>query len=214
MAEFIKVAIVIVLLLIPSGTSISAAESPYKVKVAFSSVTTGFSGLYIAKETGLFLKNGIDAELIVFPGGGQQAIQALVAGSIQMVMGGALVILEGNLQGIDGVILSSLIRRAPGFAFLVTPKEITRPEQLRGKVLGTDRVGGANDIVLRWTLRKYGLDPDKDVAIRPLGGGSPARVTALDISHHSGRSFRSIPAGCFARFRPPISEHSGQPSRG
>jgi hypothetical protein len=35
--------------------------------------------------------------------------------------------------------------------------------------------------------------------------------SGLGISHHSGRSFRTIPAGCFARFRPPISEHSGHP---
>jgi NitT/TauT family transport system substrate-binding protein len=186
MARIIKQCCIIALALVLGGGEIRAGESPHKVKVAFSSVTTGFSGLYIAKEAGLFQKNGIDAELIVFPGGGQQAIQALIAGSIQMVMGGALVILEGNLQGIDGVILSSLIRRAPGFAFLVTPKEITRPEQLKGKVLGTDRVGGANDIVLRWTLRRFGLDPDKDVAIRPLGGGSPARVTALQNGQVQG----------------------------
>jgi hypothetical protein len=39
-------------------------------------------------------------------------------------------------------------------------------------------------------------------------------IIGLGILHHSGRSFRSIPAGYFARLRPAISEHSGPPCRG
>jgi hypothetical protein len=39
--------------------------------------------------------------------------------------------------------------------------------------------------------------------------------TQVGISHQTDRLFRSIPAGHFARFRPPISEHSGPfPCRG
>ncbi len=84
-----------------------------------------------------------------------------------------------------------MIRRAPGFAFWVTAKEITRPDQLEGKILSTDRVGGANDIALCRTLRKYGLDPEKDVAILPLGGGSSARVTALQNGQVQGELLSS-----------------------
>jgi len=34
-----------------------------------------------------------------------------------------------------------------------------------------------------------------------------AKIIQLGISQQFGRSFWSIPAGYFARFRPPISEH-------
>jgi hypothetical protein len=36
----------------------------------------------------------------------------------------------------------------------------------------------------------------------------------VGISHQTSQSFRSIPAGYFARFRPPVSEHSGPPGWG
>ena len=42
----------------------------------------------------------------------------------------------------------------------------------------------------------------------------PDSLRRMGISHQTGRSFRSIPAGCFARFRPVVSEHSGPPLQG
>ena len=56
--------------------------------------------------------------------------------------------------------------------------------------------------------RTRGDEPENNLQLRHL------IECSLGISHQTGRSFRSIPAGCFARFRPVVSEHSGPPLQG
>jgi ABC-type nitrate/sulfonate/bicarbonate transport system substrate-binding protein len=160
------------------------AGAQIKMKAGYASIATGFAALWVAKEKGFFLKNGLDMELIVLQGG-VQVNQALLAGSVEVGVGGGSPAIEGNLQGLDVVIISSL-RKVVGFPYLVTVKEITRAEQLKGKTLGIDRYGDASDILLRWALRRIGLDPDKDVTIRSVAGGSSARALALQAGQIQG----------------------------
>ena len=56
---------------------------------------------------------------------------------------------------------------------------ITRPEQLRGKRIGTGEAGSSQDRITRETLRRLGLEADKDVTLVPYGSRSVLRVNAL-----------------------------------
>jgi len=61
---------------------------------------------------------------------------------------------------------------------LMVSSDITSPDQLRGKSLAASGPGSSSDFATRYTVEKYGLVPDKDVAIVQIGS-QPARFAAL-----------------------------------
>ena len=57
-----------------------------------------------------------------------------------------------------------------GFVFKVFgAPEITSPAQLKGKKLGVSRYGATSDFAVRLALKKWGLNPDRDVSILQIG---------------------------------------------
>ena len=54
-----------------------------------------------------------------------------------------------------------------------------RPEQLKGKAVAVSRFGSGSDFATRYALERYGLVPEKDVAILEIGS-QPARFAALE----------------------------------
>ena len=69
-----------------------ALAQPTKLNVGYSAISAEQSPSWIAKETGIFKKNGLDIQLIYFTGG-TTAVQALVSGEvpISQVSGPAVV---------------------------------------------------------------------------------------------------------------------------
>ena len=55
------------------------------------------------------------------------------------------------------------------FKVIASP-ELKKPEQLKGRKVGISRLGGASDFSIRYALGRWGLVPDKDVAIMQVGG--------------------------------------------
>jgi NitT/TauT family transport system substrate-binding protein len=72
----------------------------------------------------------------------------------------------------------SMLKKAPALTYIVSSKNISKPEQLRGKRLGISRFGSLSDFLLRLSLRELGIDPNKDVTILQIGG-TPVRTAAL-----------------------------------
>ena len=156
--------------------SASAAEPVTKLTAAYGTITSGYSVMWVAKDAGIFAQNGLDVELLLIQSSPILA-SAMLSGNVPLaIMGGAAAV-TSNLSGSDLVLIGSL-RKTSSLSFLVTTKDISRPEQLKGKILGIDRYGGAGDFILRLVLEKLGLNPDKDVTIRQVGQ-SPLRLAAL-----------------------------------
>jgi NitT/TauT family transport system substrate-binding protein len=63
--------------------------------------------------------------------------------------------------------------------FLVTSPNIKRVEDLKGKTFGISSFGGTPHSEAIAILRKYGMNPEKDVTFLQIGGSS-ARYTALE----------------------------------
>ena len=61
---------------------------------------------------------------------------------------------------------------------MVSAKAITKWDQLKGKKIAISRFGSGTDTAIRLALRKFGLDPVKDVSILQMGS-QPDRVRAL-----------------------------------
>jgi len=138
------------------------------LRIAYTSIAVVYGPLWLTKEAGIFKKYNIEPEFI-YIAGGPPSLQALIAGdvAISFTAGGATV--AANLQGSDVVLLGATIDSLP-FELWSTPS-IKTPEQLKGTKLGVSRIGATTDFVARYLLKKWNLQPDKDVAIFQTGSG-------------------------------------------
>jgi NitT/TauT family transport system substrate-binding protein len=136
-----------------------------RMKIAYSSISPIFAGIWIAKEKGLFEKYGLRTD-IVYIGAGSVAVQAMMGGEVDMVAGAGNAVVSAILQGAP-LIAVGCVSNAAAMVLWVQP-EITAPEQLQGKVLGISRHGSATHYLTVVALDKLGLK-DK-VRLQALGG--------------------------------------------
>ncbi len=100
---------------------------------------------------------------------GARTIQALVAGSVQFAQGvSSRTVPSAVLGGADAILIANFVDKLL-FTMHSAP-EINSMQDLKGKVVGVSGIGGSTDFATRLALRDAGLVPDKDVAIRGVGG--------------------------------------------
>lgn len=145
-----------------------AGAQTQKLHLAYVSPSGALAVPWIAKEAGLFEKNGVEVELI-FIRGASTMIQTLVSGDIDLAHVAANPAVEANLGGADVVVLATALNRPVGFYMMGQPG-VKSVESLRGGRVGITRFGSATDLLSRIALRQFKLQPDRDVAIIQLGG--------------------------------------------
>lgn len=144
---------------------LSQAESQLvPIKISYATTSGIRSPLWIAQDARLFEKYGLDAKLINIPSG-NTAISALVSGEVDVVSGSGSASIVAAGRGLPVVIVGSFGS--------TTYKLVANPgvTNLRGKIVGTSRIGSTTDFALRRTLSMLGLSPDKDVKILATGIG-------------------------------------------
>jgi len=144
-------------------TSISSAASR-PLRVAYLSTSATMASLWMAKETGGFAKEGLDVEVLSLSS--SLALPALIANELDAVQVSAAPVLTASLRGHDVVFVAGLLNTMI-WDFYAKP-EIKSTEQLKGKIIGTDRPATPVAYGTLVALRKMGLTP-KDVQLRPLG---------------------------------------------
>jgi NitT/TauT family transport system substrate-binding protein len=150
-------------------------EKPIRLNLGYSSISGSQAILRVIKDAGIFQKNGLDVSLVLIAGG-SGIVQALIAGDLPVAVVSGEPAILARLQGADTVILGGLINIID-FSIITAP-EIKKPQELKGKKLAVSRFGSSTDFVVRYALEKWGLVPDRDVAILQIGS-QPARFTAL-----------------------------------
>lgn len=148
------------------GRSASLAIAGEKLVVGYSSVSTSFLPLWIAKETDIFARNGLDVEMVFFTTG-TTAVMALVSGDSPIVHTAGSGIINSRLGGSDAVLIVGGTVSLDWW--LMSRPEIKTSAQLKGKAVAISAFGASSDFVARFALRKIGLDPEKDVTLVPLG---------------------------------------------
>jgi len=146
-------------------TFAAAGESQVvPIKIAYATTSGIRLPLWIAEEAKLYEKYGLDAKLINIPSG-NTAISALVSGEVDIVSGSGSATIVAAGRGLAVVIVGSFGS--------TTYKLVANPgvTDLRGKVVGTSRIGATTDFALRRALSRLGLTPDKDVKILATGIG-------------------------------------------
>jgi NitT/TauT family transport system substrate-binding protein len=155
--------------------SSSALAQLTKLNVGYSAISEEQLPAWLAKETGIFEKNGLDVQLIYFTGG-TTTVQALVSGEVPISQVAGPAVVNSALAGSDIIIIAGGATSLD--YWLMSRPEIKRPEQLKGGSVAISAFGTASDFVARYALEKIGLTPGKDVAIVQVGG-VPDRLGAL-----------------------------------
>jgi len=166
-------AIAVSLIILPAQVATSFAQE--RVRVGWAAMTSSHTPLWVAQDRGFLAKQGLSVESIFF-GAGPPAMQALVAGDLDIVVTSAPNVVNPRLGGADTVMILSII---PTFIdHIVSISSITSTEQLRGKIGSVNRFGSISEMGLRLSLRRLGIDPEKDVKIVPAGG-NPERLASI-----------------------------------
>ena len=154
----------------------SAYAQLTKLHVGYSAISGDQLPGWVAKEAGIFEKNGLDVQLIFFTGG-TTAVMALVSADtpISQVAGAAVV--NSALAGSDAVLIVGGVTSLN--YYLMAQSQIKTPEQLKGGSVAISRFGSASDFIARFALSKIGLTPGKDVTLVQIGSTSARMDAAL-----------------------------------
>jgi NitT/TauT family transport system substrate-binding protein len=130
---------------------------------------------WIAKEAKLYEKYGMEAELVLLRGSGQSA-QAIIGNSILGAPCTLTTVMSADLSGADLVTVAHTVAGVQS-KLLVRP-DIKKAEDLRGKRIAVSGFGSLGDFLERYILKKYGLEPGRDVIMLSIGT-QPDRIQAL-----------------------------------
>lgn len=169
---FKRVFVSAVLLLSFYNSGIAWSQSK-RLKVGYSSDAPGSLATWLAKETGIFAKNGLTVELVRTRT--TVGVLALLSGELDFIQASGPVVVESNLRGTDLVYVAGGMATLD-FIFMSQP-EIKTAEMLRGGVVGLASIRGASLVASEFALGKLGLKP-KDVKFIVVGG-TPERLIAL-----------------------------------
>ncbi len=167
------IVIFVVFLLFPTAAILEGQELK-KIKIGYPAISYNQIHIWVAKDAGLFKRYGLDAELIFFRGG-QLATQALVAGDPPIVNIGTLV--QPGLQGHDVVLIAS--SENTYYYSVVTKPAVAKVEQLKDKRLGVSGFGSASHNAALILLRRFNLEPNRDVAV-VVAGATTERLAGME----------------------------------
>jgi ABC-type nitrate/sulfonate/bicarbonate transport system substrate-binding protein len=151
-------------------------EAPVTVRVATCAVSGGFVHLYTGIDNGIFAKYGINVEHVNVSGS-SVSLAAMSTNEIQFLYCAASSIIDGLAAGFDVRIVAQPLLGLP-YIFIARP-EIRTVTDLRGKAVGVARAGELSDQLYRLVFPRFGLVPNEDVQIRPIGGSQSERYRAL-----------------------------------
>lgn len=151
----------------------SAGSQPVSFKVSYSSESPGALSVWIAKESGLYARNGLDVQLLRVTG--NVAVMAIVSGEVNIAFMGGSAAITSNLGGSDAVMVAA--GQVSTDYSLVTHPKIKTPEQLKGGIIGVASVVGSAMTGTLYALQKLGLSRN-DVTLLTVGG-TPERLAAL-----------------------------------
>ena len=144
-----------------------------KIKVGYSSDAPGSLVTWLAREAGIFAKNGLDADLVRTRT--TIGVMALLSGELDFIQASGPVVLESTLRGSDLVYIAGGMSTLD-FIFMSQP-EIKTAEMLKGGVVGLASIRGASLVATEFALQKLGLN-SKDVKFIVIGG-TPERLISM-----------------------------------
>lgn len=138
-----------------------------RLNFAYISPNAGSSSvLWVAKDAGIFKKQGLDVNVIYIEGT-PKALMALFAGELQLVAGTGPAVASAKVRGADVSMIMGFEVFLP--YYLIATPAIKTIEDLKGKVGANHSVATSADFAMRLGLRNIDLDPERDVNLRVVG---------------------------------------------
>src|SRR6266542_1311901 len=161
----VKSIVTIVILLLSFQTAETQEKKLDSLTISYASVSATRAPLWIAKDLGLFEKYGLEGNL-VYIASGVTSVNALLGGSVDIIAASGSSAVGAAARGAPIVIIASLGHIAYK---LIAHPSITSVQGLKGKIIGSSRIGAGTDFALQRLLPKLGLTPGKDVTLLPTG---------------------------------------------
>jgi len=160
----VPVALCALILVTPWAANGQEGPAGEKVRITYATNSLAFLPTFVAKDRGFYAKQGLDADLVqVRPA---VAIAALLSGDADYaeVLGSAI---RAAAKGAPIRAISTSIR-APFFS-LAAHSKFKSVRDLKGRSVGVTAIGATNYISTRLVLQHFGVNPDKEVTIIPIG---------------------------------------------
>lgn len=159
------------------GSTAGATPVPLpKLTVSYGSPVGSFAALWMAKAINAFDKYNLSVDVQYIETA--SAVPAMVANSIDAQEVSAAPVITADANGdLDLVLIASTLNH-PILGLYATP-DITNAEQLKGKIVASDKPGTPTDYAARLSLSLLGLSPT-DVDLRIVGSAAettPAMLT-------------------------------------
>src|SRR4029078_3924704 len=157
-----------------------------RIGVGYSAISGDALPAWIAKDAGIFEKNGLDVPLVFFTArttgvvalvfaAAATAVMSLVSADTPITQLAGAAVVNSVLAGSDAALVAGGVTSLN--YYLLTRPDIKTPEQLKGGSVAISRFGSSSDFIARYALQKIGLTPVKDVTIVQIGS-TTARVDA------------------------------------
>ncbi len=146
------------------------------VRIAHGAFNEKIAALWIGVEQGFFRKHGVEVEVINIRTG-PQTMAALASGDILLAYASPGGVLGAVAGGMDVVFVAGVVNHADG-DFVVAP-EIKRGEDLRGKRIGVQSIGGGIWTFAMLALEYLGLEPTRDKIQLMIVGDQAVLTQAL-----------------------------------
>lgn len=156
------------------GHAARGQSSLEKVVITYPSRSIASVDLYIAQDRGFFRQEGLLADVVQVRG--NIGVTALLSGDAHAINNVGTIIRAMERTDLPAKVVSQSLKK--NLFWLVTKPEVRSLSDLKGKVLGTTTLGGAQHLAAARLLQKAGLDTDKDITV-VVGGDVPAQLQSL-----------------------------------
>lgn len=165
----------LLLLLTLSSSAKAQGLTPFRIANGTSGENPAV--LWVGVEQGFYRKHGLNVE-VIYMRVGSLAASALLSGDVNAVLTSSNAVLNLAAGGADIAIIGSLFNRPEGD--LMARPEVKKPEDLKGKLIAIQSIGGGGWANNMLALDHLGLDPDRDHIRFIVLGDQASRIQALE----------------------------------
>jgi NitT/TauT family transport system substrate-binding protein len=173
--------LIALLIYLPSRVQ-AAAER--RVQIGFATISPVIAPLWVAADRGFLAQEGLDPEL-VFIGSAPTLVASLIAREVPFASTAGTAVMSAVAGGAPLKILATVNNRST--YDLVARPGITRPEDLRGKRVGVQSIGGGIWMQALLALEHLGLEPVRDRLHVQVIGPLPQLANALEAGLSTSR---------------------------
>ena len=120
---------------------------------------------FVAQDVGMFTRHGLDVEVSSLTGA--KTVDGLLSRQAEYALLSSRVVVDVDLAGSDLVMVAGVM---PTLAYAIYGgPTVGAVADLRGKAIGVSYAGAGGDFAVRQSLRRYGLEADRDYTVARTG---------------------------------------------